>query len=96
MPEEVEKLPTKFYDVFDKPKGLPSSRGHEHKIQLIQGAEPFKIRPKRYPHFRKAEIERLVHEILEDGIIQPSNSLFASPVLLVKKKDGSWKIWCEL
>ena len=40
----------------------------------------------------KSEIERQVAELLASGVIQKSTSCFSSPAILVKKKDGSWRM----
>eukprot|EP00253_Pinus_taeda_P021511 PITA_21511 len=76
--------------VFETPKGLPPMHDHDHAIHLIPGSVRPNIRPYRYPYAQKSEIEGMVAEMLEVGIIQLSQSSFSAPVLLVHKKDGSW------
>lgn len=49
------------------------------------------MKPYRYPYAHKAEIKRMVQEMLEARIIQSSVSPYSSPVILLKKKDGSWR-----
>ena len=80
-----------YKDVFGEPRSLPPSRNCDHQIPLVPNVKPFKIAPYRYPHNQKNEIERQVKDMLSSGIIQLSHSPFASPVLLVKKKDGTWR-----
>ncbi|XP_062108727.1 uncharacterized protein LOC133819478 [Humulus lupulus] len=90
-PTQIKAVLQRFDAVFGSPKGLPPSRGREHAIVLKTGTEPVSVRPYRYAQAQKDEIERLVLEMLQAGIIRPSTSPFSSPVLLVKKKDGSWR-----
>lgn len=87
---QVKQLLEWHENVFEMPQGLPPKRGREHAINLKEGAEPVNIRPYRYTYTQKDEIEKLVREMLEARIIQPSISPYSSPVLLVQKKDGGW------
>ena len=75
--------------VFETPKGIPLIRDHDHAIHLILGSVPPNIRPYRYPYVQKIEFEHMIAEMLEAGIIQPSQSYFSAPIVLVHKKDGS-------
>ena len=83
---EMESLLRQFREVFQEPTELPPSREIEHTISLKGGTDAVNVRPYRYAHFQKDEIERQVQAMLSSGLIRSSTSPFSSPVLLVKKK----------
>lgn len=91
LPKEVQEIVETFQDVFEFPQGLPPKRVVDHQIVLKEGTEAVNVRPYKYAHMQKAEIEKLIQEMLTSGIVRPSNRPFSSPVLLVKKKDGGWR-----
>jgi len=90
-PPAIQCLLEEFAEVFRPNPSLPPQRQHDHKIPLQPSTGPVSVHPYRYPYYQKAEIERMVKELLESGLIRPSNSHFSSPVLLVKKTDGTWR-----
>lgn len=92
IPAHVQPLLDEFQSVFQEPTELPPKRLCDHKIPLLPGSKAVFIRPYRHTPAQKDEIERQVKEMLQNGIIQHSSSPFSSPALLVKKKDGSWRV----
>ncbi|XP_020092846.1 uncharacterized protein LOC109713256 [Ananas comosus] len=88
----IQQVLEQYKDVFEEPKGMPPARVEDHKILLQPNTAPINVRPYRYSYEQKEEIEKQIRELLNNSIIQRSNSPFASPALLVKKKDGSWRM----
>jgi len=75
--------------------GLPPNRPHDHTIPLKEGAQSVNLRPYRYSSLQKDMVERLISKMVEAGTIQPSHSPFASPIVLVKKKDLSCRLYVD-
>jgi hypothetical protein len=94
LPSDIVSLLQKFEDVFPKevPYGLPPIRGIEHQIDFIPGASiPNRPAYRSNPEETK-ELQRQVGELLEKGYVHESMSPCAVPVLLVPKKDGTWRM----
>lgn len=93
LPPEISNLLHEFQDIFEEPKTLPPCRkDHDHKIPLMEGSNPINQRPYRYTVYQKNEIEKMVQELMDAGTIQTNSSSYASPVVLVKKNDESWRL----
>jgi hypothetical protein len=88
----MDDLLEQFVPLFEAPIGLPPQRTRCHKIRLLSGTVPVAVRPYRYVHMQKPELECQCAEMLQQGIIRPSSSAFSAPVLLVKKCDSSWRL----
>lgn len=63
-----------------------------HDVHLEAGSNSVNVGLYRQTHFQKNEIERIVKEMLSQQIIRESSSPFSSPIILVKKEDGSWTL----
>ncbi|XP_010525370.1 PREDICTED: uncharacterized protein LOC104803186 [Tarenaya hassleriana] len=90
----ISRLLDQFRDVFpeDIPAGLPPIHGIEHQIDLVPGASlPNRPAYRMNPEKTK-ELEKQIRELLGKGYIRESLSPCAVPVLLVPKKNGTWRM----
>jgi hypothetical protein len=94
IPPAVADLLQEYADVFSKDltPGLPPLRGTEHQIDLIPGAQLPNRAPYRTNPAETKEIQHQVQALLDKGYIRESLSPCSVPVLLVPKKDGSWRM----
>nr|GEV26915.1 reverse transcriptase domain-containing protein [Tanacetum cinerariifolium] len=76
-------------------RGLPLPRQVEFRIDLVPGAAHVARAPYRLAPSEKREFLVQLQEMLEKGFIHPSSSSCGAPVLFVKKKDGSFRIFID-
>lgn len=84
----------KYSSVFDfahrdGPQLIPASRTR-HRINT-GSAQPIRQKPYRVSPTERKVINDQVQEMLRKGVIRESSSPWAAPVILVKKKDGTWR-----
>ena len=84
----VTALLKKYKAAFSLQGELGRYGGMPFKIET-GNARPIRQMPRTIPYHRKAEVDRQLDEMLEKKLIAPCESEWASPILLVKKSDGS-------
>jgi hypothetical protein len=96
VPQDLQALLSKHQMVFSTPQGIPPSCGvHDHSIPLVPGSLPPSIHLYRHPFSKKNEIEKMVQELHNVGIIHPSTIPYSSPIVMVLKKEGSWRMFSD-
>ena len=87
--QQILECALDFQDVFAlDDRELGEAKGVEHVIDTGD-SQPMRQLPRRVPFALRKEISRMVQEMLDGDIVQESASPWASPVVLVKKKDGT-------
>ena len=83
-----------FRDVFpDEILGLHPKRDIDFTIELVPGAAPVSKEPYRMSIPEMLELKMQLQELLDKKYIRPSVSPWGAPILFVKKKDGTMRIF---
>ncbi len=63
----------------------------KHQIKLKPGTKPICIPAYRLSHSKLAVVDKLIQEMLDQDVIEPSNSELNFPLILVPKSDGTMR-----
>lgn len=87
----IQALLQEYCHLFSTEDG-PVGRTHivEHEIETGD-ARPIRQNPYRKAPFERHVIEAQVNDMLRKGVIRESTSPWSSPVVLVRKRNGSWR-----
>ena len=90
--QQGRRLLGQYQDVFSRSEqDLGCATGIQHEIPLLDDA-PVRQRHRRLPPSQYEQVREHIHTLLEGGVIRPSTSPYASPIVLVQKKNGELRM----
>ena len=87
--EALTSLLLKYSDIFPTPEEPLGRTAKLHHSIDTGSAHPIRQHVRRVPPAQREVVKRLLDDMLQDDVIQPSSSPWASPIVLATKKDGS-------
>ena len=92
-PNQQQQLLTLLHDYSDLFATGNGSLGRTSvvKHEIHTSGHPIRQPVRRQPRALQEAIDNEVQQMLQHGVVQPSFSPWSSPVVVVKKKDGSWR-----
>ena len=88
----LNDLTRRYPDVFTDMPG--ETDVIQHRVKLTDDT-PIRCKPYPLLYAMREELQNEVGSMLEMGVVKPSTSPYASPIVIVKKKDGSNRV-CRL
>ena len=89
--QQLRDLIEEFQDIFSSKPGKTTLG--EHRIELTDDT-PVRCKPYPVPYSLYPEMEKEIQSMLKMGVIEPSDSEYSSPIVIVKKKDGTMR-YCQ-
>ena len=87
---QLSSLLIQYKDVFDDKPGRTTVV--EHAIKLVPGARPVRQTPYRLHPEKQRAVNTEIASLLEQGIIEETNSPWVAPILVVPKPDGTGRL----
>ncbi|KAG1941393.1 interleukin-1 receptor accessory protein-like 1-A [Pimephales promelas] len=89
--EQLQRLLGEFMDIFAaREEDCTRTALVQHHIDTGPAA-PIRLRPHRLPLAKRQAAEEMIREMAANGIIEPSDSPWAAPMVMVRKKTGAWR-----
>lgn len=92
LPFEIEKKLLSLLREYIQSRPNLCNVDYNFTIQLTKDAKPFYFTPRRLSWYERSEVNKIIDSLLKKNIVRPSNSNFSSPIVLVKKKDGTYRL----
>jgi hypothetical protein len=89
---ELIDIVSRYDDIFQKPDGLPPKREIQHEIHIQQNSPLPIVGMYRMSIVDMTEINKKVHGLLDQGVIMLNSFRCGSPIMMVPKKNGTWKM----